>query len=80
MQAEEIRTRILDAMTDANVEVKGDGYHYEVVVVSSLFEGQGLLQRQKKIMGLFKANILDGSLHALSVLAKTPEEWEQKNG
>ena len=78
MECSEIKNKIQEAMPDATVNVSGDGYHYEVIVVTEVFSGLNRIARQKKIMGLFKQQILDGSLHALSIQAKTPQEWEER--
>jgi acid stress-induced BolA-like protein IbaG/YrbA len=78
MECAEIKEKIQTDLPKATVEVKGDGYHYEVIVIAEEFVGQSLIARQRKIMSLFKNNIQDGSLHALSIQAKTPEEWSNK--
>lgn len=78
MELDVIEQRVKIALPDATVEAKGDGYHFELIVVSDSFSGQGLLARQRKIMALFKNEISDGSLHALSIQAKTTHEWENR--
>ncbi|RMD97373.1 MAG: BolA family transcriptional regulator, partial [Deltaproteobacteria bacterium] len=52
MTPEEIRSRILEAMPDAQVEVQdltGGGDHFQVTVVSSGFEGKSLLERHRLV-------------------------------
>lgn len=75
MELNIIKQVLQDAFPDAQVEVKGDGYHHEVVVVSNDFEGQSLVVRQQSIYKLFAEQIQSGELHALTIKAKTPEEW-----
>lgn len=76
MELEKLSQLISDAFPDAKVEVKGDGYHYEVLVVSQSFENQSLVQRQKSVYAAVTPHIQSGELHALSIKAKTPQEWQ----
>jgi stress-induced morphogen len=54
---------------------KGSETHFKVVVISSKFQGQSLLERHKAINTLLSDEFKSG-LHALSIQAKTPEQWE----
>ena len=74
MTADEIVSRIRSAYPDAQVEPEGADCNFAVRIVSSAFEGQSLIQRQKPILALFRDEIASGALHALSVTARTPEE------
>lgn len=61
-------------------QVEGDGYHYQVTVVSAAFDGLNQVKRQQKIYALLSEWIADGSLHAVTMKTMTPAEWENKNG
>ena len=74
MNAEEIMQRIRAAYPDASVDPQGADCSFSVTVVSRVFAGQTPIQRQRPILALFKEEIASGALHALSVIAKTPEE------
>jgi BolA protein len=74
MNAEDIVARILAAIPGARVETEGSDCSFSVRVVSQVFEGQNLLQRQRPILALFKEEISAVTLHALSIDAKTPDE------
>lgn len=58
----------------ASAKASGGG-HYHVTIVSEHFAGKGLLQRHKMIY-----QALDGwigtEIHAIQILAKTPEEYQ----
>lgn len=69
-----VRERILAALPDAQIEVVGSDCNLELSVVSASFHGQGLLARQRLVLGLFAAELASGALHALSVRANTPAE------
>jgi len=62
---------------------KGTESHFKVVVVSDKFEGMSLLERHRCVQDLFKEElelgIAHGGIHALSIVAKTPEQWKKMN-
>lgn len=76
----EIINRIADLYPDAIIDVAGEDCNFEVYIISDKFDGMGLLQRQKSVLGLFKDEITSGKLHALSVKAKTPQEQSNNSG
>lgn len=55
---------------------KGAETHFKVVVVSEQFEGLPSIKRHRTINALLKSE-LDAGVHALSIQAKTPAQWEQ---
>jgi acid stress-induced BolA-like protein IbaG/YrbA len=61
-------------MPDADVEVTGDGRHFEAVVVSSAFDGKSLVQRHRMVMNTVQQQIASDELHALSIKAYTPDQ------
>ncbi len=74
MTLEQIKARLADNFSDAQIDVGGEGCSAEVLVVSEQFDGQRLLQRQRSVLGLFTEEIKSGEIHALTVKAKTPQE------
>lgn len=54
----------------------GGESHFNLMVVSAAFEGQGRLQRQRVINALLRDE-LAGPVHALSVKALTPDEAQK---
>ena len=51
--------------------------HFRVVMVSSAFDGQRLIDRQRTIHAAL-ADELAGGVHALGLRLFTPEEWQKK--
>lgn len=51
--------------------------HFRVVVVSSAFEGQRLIDRQRTIHTLLKDE-LASTVHALGLRLFTPDEWQTR--
>ncbi|BFZ03148.1 hypothetical protein BsWGS_06187 [Bradybaena similaris] len=54
---------------------KGTESHFKVVVVSSAFENVKRIDKHKLVHKALQ-ELLDSSIHALSIVAKTPQEWE----
>ena len=53
----------------------GGESHFQLTIVSDLFEGQGRLARQRAVNAVLKDE-LAGPVHALSIRAQTVEEAE----
>lgn len=79
MQTQEIEQLITAGLTNAEVTVEGDGTHFAALVISPAFHGKSRIQRQQLVNETVRKQLLDGSLHALSMKTFTPEEWQQLN-
>lgn len=84
MHADEVTRLIELGLPDSEVFVQGDdGTHFTAVVVCSAFIGKSRIQKQQLVYDTVKTQLMDGSLHALSLRTFTPEEWakfEQEEG
>ena len=72
--AEELRTRIEEALPGADVNVidtTGGGDHFRAEIVSERFEGLTLIQQHKLIYDVFGDEVA-GAIHALSIRTATP--------
>ncbi|XP_050315882.1 bolA-like protein DDB_G0274169 isoform X1 [Anthonomus grandis grandis] len=56
---------------------KGAETHFKVVVVSEEFKDLPLIKRHRKVNELLKEE-LNGGVHALSIVAKTPDQWKDE--
>lgn len=66
-----LKTRIsLDEL-----KVKGDGSHFEIIAVSSVFAELSRVKQQQYVLAAIKEEISSGEIHAVSVRAYTPEKW-----
>lgn len=63
-----------------HVEVTGDGYHYQLLIISDSFVKKLPVSRQQWVYKILKEYITSGSLHAITMQTFTTEEWEKKNG
>ena len=74
MTIEEIQAKLEAGIESSQVTMEGDGCNCSTVVVSPIFEGMSLLQRQRTVLGVVSEEIKSGELHALSVKTYTPNE------
>lgn len=79
MHEESIQSLIESNLPNSSVSVTGDGRHFQALVIWASFEGMSLLARQKKVYEALGDEIKNGSIHALSIKAKTPAEWQFEN-
>ena len=77
MESDHIKQLIESGLPQSEALVEGDGAHFTATVISSLFAGKSRVQKQQLVNNTVKKELLDGSLHALSIKTLTPEEWEQ---
>jgi len=77
METDAIKQLIEAGFAGAEVQVTGDGSHFEAIVVSEAFEGKTMVQEQKMVYATLGDRITSGAIHALSIKAFTPAEWER---
>ena len=79
MQPDEIKKLIASNLPDSVVTVTGDGRHFEAIVISESFSGKSPLARQRAVYQTLGDNINNGNIHALTIKARTPDEWKKEN-
>ncbi|NNE62936.1 MAG: BolA family transcriptional regulator [Gammaproteobacteria bacterium] len=71
---DKIRHLIEQGMSTDSVEVSGGEGKYTAEVVSQEFNDLNLIKRHKLVYACVNDEITSGALHALTIVAKTPEE------
>ena len=79
METSEIKQLIENGIENSHAIVTGDGGKYEAIVISPAFEGLTMLKEHQLVYKTVNAQIASGELHALTIKAFTPSEWEEKN-
>ena len=74
MTLAEIQKKLESNIDQSQVTMEGDSCNCSTVVVSPIFEGLSLLQRQRIVLAVVSEEIKSGELHALSVKTYTPNE------
>lgn len=77
MQGSELEAIIKAGIADAEVMVKGDGDHFEAVVVSQQFEGRSMVQQHQMVYATL-GDRMGGEIHALALRTCTPDDWAQQ--
>ncbi len=76
MDPEEIKRLIQAGLPNCEVMVKGDGSHFDAIIVGEVFAGKSLVKQQQLVYATVNDRIRSGELHALSIKTYTPAEWE----
>ena len=74
MQGSELEALIQDGIPGAAVIVKGEGDHFEAVVISEQFEGRSMVQQHQLVYSTL-GDRFSGELHALALHTYPPETW-----
>lgn len=77
---EEIEQRLRNIDEVFHVEVTGDGYQYQLTIVTDMFINKTRVARQQWVYAQLKDLITTGRLHALSMKTWTKEEWGKQHG
>ena len=71
---ESIKSSIAAGIACEHVEVRGDGHHWEAVIVSKAFEGIPKV-RQHQLVYAALGDRMREEIHALSMQTLTPAQW-----
>ena len=71
---ESIRASIAAALDCRHIDVRGDGHHWEAVIVSPAFEGLSRVRRHQLVYAALGDRMRE-EIHALSMTTLAPAEW-----
>jgi acid stress-induced BolA-like protein IbaG/YrbA len=74
---DEIKSWIEGGLACEHVEVRGDGRHFEAVVVSAAFRGRSRVQQHQLVYAALGSR-MQADIHALSMQTYTPEDWARR--
>ncbi|HEX6065957.1 MAG TPA: BolA family protein [Longimicrobiales bacterium] len=74
IQPDQIQSVIEQGLACDHVEVRGDGHHFEAVIVSAEFRGKSKVQQHQLVYHALGDRMRE-EIHALSMRTLTPEEW-----
>ena len=80
LDPKQIEQWIAAGMACDHLSVKGDGQHFEALIVSAEFEGLNRVKRQQRVYQTVLDKLNSGELHALSLQTLTPDEWKATRG
>ena len=76
MTIDEIKNLIAAGIDASQVTVKGEGGMFDTIVVAEQFEGLSAVKRQQMVYATVNSHITNGDIHALSIKAYTPKQWQ----
>jgi acid stress-induced BolA-like protein IbaG/YrbA len=76
---ESIKTSIAAGLACEHLDVRGDGQHWEAVIVSKAFEGIPRV-RQHQLVYAALGDRMREEIHALSMTTLTPAQWAASGG
>lgn len=80
MQPDDIERLIKTGFEDATVKVMSDdNTHYGAIVIAAEFEGMRPIARHQLVYKTL-GTLVGNEIHALSIQAFTPEEWQARGG
>ncbi len=78
MHPDEVRQLLASRLEDCDVEVSGDGRHFDLVVVGDVFEGLSPVRKQQLVYAALREEIADGRVHAVNMKTYTRSEWSSR--
>ena len=76
---EDIKSWIEQNLPDSDVEISGDGRHFDAVIVCTEFAGKTRIQQHQMVYAALGEKMKD-DIHALSMRTMTPEEQVADTG
>ena len=76
---EDIKSWIEQNLPDSDVEISGDGRHFDAVIVCTEFAGKTRIQQHQMVYAALGEKMKD-DIHALSMRTMTPEEQVTDTG
>tara|TARA_R110000868_G_scaffold8205_9_gene42846 strand:- start:25869 stop:26087 length:219 start_codon:yes stop_codon:yes gene_type:complete len=70
----DIKQKLIDALPDTDFTIEGEGCNLQITAVGECFASKRKVQRQQMVLAVLKDEIANGSIHAATVVAKTPDE------
>jgi acid stress-induced BolA-like protein IbaG/YrbA len=79
VQPDDVKRYIEQGLACDQVEVDGDGQHFQALIVSAAFAGKSRVQRHQLVYGALGERMRE-EIHALSMKTLTPEEAVAEGG
>ncbi len=77
VEASSIEDSIRAGLACTHLEVRGDGAHFEAVIVSPAFAGLARVRQHQLVYAALGSRMRD-EIHALSMKTFSPEEWASR--
>ena len=80
MIKQKITDEIKNVIIDSDIKIiTSDNKHFNAIIISDIFNGKEIIDRQKIIYDIIGKYIINGDIHALSFKTYTKDEWNNIN-
>ena len=79
VEPDDIRQTIAAHLPCEHIEVRGDGHHFEAIIVSERFAGLSRIKQHQLVYGALGDRMRE-EIHALSMQTLTPQAWAALKG
>ena len=69
-----IETLLAQEFPNCTINVFGEHCNFTIEIVGEIFQGKSRLERQRLVNRVIHDYLKDGTIHAVSIIAKTPGE------
>ena len=77
MDVKQIQTILSEVSEFQEVHVRVEGSHYEIIVISEMFENMRRVQQQQAVYAPLMDYIARGDMHAVTIKTFTPQQWQR---
>ncbi len=77
VRPEDVERYISEKLPCDFIEVRGDGQHFEAVIVSAVFTGKSMVQQHQAVYQALGERMRE-EIHALSMKTYSPEQWPNR--
>ncbi len=78
MDAATVKGLLEQHMPECEFHVQGEGSHYDIAAIGSVFEGLRPVKKQQLVYAALTEQITDGSIHAVNIRTFTPDQWQAR--
>lgn len=78
MNIDTIKEKLESALTLQECIVKGENGTFQIVVVAEFFNDMSRVKKQQTIYAPLTEEIASNAIHALTIKALTPDEWQKQ--
>ncbi|MFT6987018.1 MAG: acid stress-induced BolA-like protein IbaG/YrbA [Psychromonas sp.] len=78
MNIEIIKEKLQQALVLDECIVKGENGSFQVIAVGDVFSDLSRVKKQQMIYGPLTDEIASNAIHALTIKALTPDEWQKQ--
>ena len=75
MEPQKVKSLIEAGLSGSEVQVTGDGRHFQALVVNDAFAGKSMLEQHRMVYAALGDSFETDAVHALALKTYTREQW-----